>query len=94
MTVGFIVFFVAVTIGGFVQGQSWQIGMNEVNVLPTLKLWNIVRGVAGGLIYASAWIQAYQIWRSYRADVVAFVKRRIRKDAATAMPSETYEAEA
>lgn len=88
VTVGFIVFFVAVTIGGFVQGQGWQIGINEVNVLPTLKLWNIVRGVAGGLIYASAWVQAYQIWRSYKSDTAAFTRRRILRDVATAEPSE------
>ena len=35
--------------------------MPEVNVLPSLYVWNIMRAVAGGMIYASAWLQIFNV---------------------------------
>ena len=55
-------FFIAMTIGGFVQGQSWLNGQCPRSTsCRCCSLWNMVRGVAGVMIYASAWIQGYNI---------------------------------
>lgn len=61
VTVGFTAFLVSLTIAGFLQGQSWLNGVPEVLVLPSLHIWNILRGIAGGMIYASAWLQLTNI---------------------------------
>ena len=62
------------------QGQGWLAGQPEVNVLPALRLWNIVRAVAGGMIYAAAWIQIYNLVRTYVSDTSAKRRRRAAED--------------
>ena len=85
MTFGFLLFFTAVTIAAFVQGQGWLSGQPEVNILPSLRLWNIARAVAGGMIYAAGLIQAYNIVRTYLTDTHAKWRRRSREDALSSM---------
>lgn len=89
VTLGFSLFFTSLTIVAFIQGQGWQNGLNEVNVLPMLTLWNEVRAVAGSMIWASAWLQAISI---ILTAVVATRVKRVRqgiKDAKTALPQGT-----
>ena len=87
VTFGFLLFFTAVTIAGFVQAHSWANGVPEVNVLPQLRVWNVVRMIAGVMIYASAWIQAYNILRvlvsdtSRKASRVAVAENRAALEA-------------
>ncbi|MHB0867503.1 MAG: cbb3-type cytochrome c oxidase subunit I [Thermoleophilia bacterium] len=81
VTGGFLLMFFSLTIAGFVQGQNWEIGVNEVMVLPQLRFWNILRAVAGGMIYASAWIQAVNIGLTYFTDTSKVVSRRSRRDS-------------
>ena len=85
VTFGFLLFFTAVTIAAFVQGQGWLSGQPEVNILPSLRLWNIARAVAGGMIYAAGLIQAYNIVRTYLTDTHAKWRRRSREDALSSM---------
>jgi len=80
VTFGFLLFFTAVTIAAFVQGQGWLAGEPEVNVLPALRLWNIVRALAGGMIYAAAWIQIYNLVRTYVSDTSAIRRRHAAED--------------
>jgi cbb3-type cytochrome c oxidase subunit I len=85
VTGGFTLFFVAVTIGGYVQGQGWNAGLPEINVLPALTMWNIIRGIAGVMIYASAWIQGYQVLRTYLSDTRARASRAVVADTKSAL---------
>ena len=57
VTVGFLAFLLALFIAGFLQGQNWLNGVPEVLVLPQLHIWNIMRAVAGGMIYFAGWLQ-------------------------------------
>lgn len=92
VTFGFLLFFTSVTIAGFLQGQSWQNGTPEVNVLPQLRIWNITRMIAGGMIYTSAWIQAYNVLRvlvtdtSRKATRTATAENRAALGASPAQP--------
>jgi cytochrome c oxidase cbb3-type subunit I len=85
VTFGFLIFFVAVTIGAFVQGQGWMSGVPEVNTLPSLKLWNIFRALGGGMIYAAGITQAYNVLRTYVTDTNAVRRRRSVKDNASSV---------
>jgi cbb3-type cytochrome c oxidase subunit I len=85
VTVGFTLFFTAMLVAGFIQSQGWNAGLPEVNVLPALHIWNIVRGVAGVMIYASAWIQGYQILRTYVSDTHARALKLVTADAESAL---------
>ena len=85
VTAGFLIFFTAMTIAGFLQGQAWMIGTPEINTIALIKPWNVVRGVAGMMIYASAWIQAYNILRTVLSDSSAAHHTAAAADAASAL---------
>lgn len=85
VTVGFLLFFTTLTIAAFIQGQNWLNGVNEVLVLPMLRLWNIVRAIAGGMIYAAAWIQLYIILMTIFTDTRAIVAKRVARDASSGL---------
>ena len=80
ITFGFLLFFTAVTVAAFVQGQGWLTGQPEVNLLPSLRIWNIVRALSGGMIYAAAWIQIYNLVRTYVSDTSAKRRRHAFED--------------
>jgi cbb3-type cytochrome c oxidase subunit I len=84
VTGGWIIFFTSLTIAGFIQGQAWMQGVPETNVLPMLLPWNIVRAVAGIMIYSAAWIQGYNIFRSVTADTSKAHEIAVARDAASA----------
>jgi len=81
VTVGFVSFFIALVIGGFLQGQNWLNGIPEVLVLPQLRPWNIMRAVAGGMIYASAWLQLVNVLLTVVTDTRAREARIAIADA-------------
>jgi cbb3-type cytochrome c oxidase subunit I len=68
ITVGFLGFFWALTIAGFVQGQAWLRGIPEVNVIPFLRPYYAARAVSGALIVASGLVQAYNIYMTVKTD--------------------------
>ncbi len=81
VTFGFIGFFTTLTIGGFIQGQSWLNGIPEVLVLPKLRLWNEIRAVTGGMMYASGILQLYLVIMTYFVNTTKHVRRRAAWDA-------------
>ncbi len=66
--VGFSGFFWALTIAGIIQGQSWQQGIPEENVLPELQIWFILRAISGFLIVLSGFVQMFNIIMTVRTD--------------------------
>lgn len=88
VTIGFIAFFIAMTISAFVQGQGWLAGQPEVNILNQLHLWNIMRAVSGGMIYTAAWVQLINIALTLFRDTRAREARLTQGDALAAHPSE------
>jgi cytochrome c oxidase cbb3-type subunit I len=85
VTIGFLAFLLSLTIAGFIQGQGWMNGQPEVVLLPSLHVWNIMRAVAGGMIYASAWLQIVNIGLTVFVDTRARQKRVAEKDARSAL---------
>jgi cytochrome c oxidase cbb3-type subunit I len=85
VTVGWMVMLIALSGGAFVQGQGWMTGLNEVLILPSLRFWNSWRGIAGGMIFTSALIQAYNVFMTVVTDTNAVATRRARVDAASAL---------
>jgi len=83
VTFGFLLFFAAVTTAAFIQGQGWLSGVPEVNVLSSLRLWNILRGLAGGLIFSSGIIQVVNVAMTAAVDTNARWRRRARRDVAS-----------
>jgi cbb3-type cytochrome oxidase subunit 1 len=81
VTVGFLFFFLSLTIGAFVQGQGWMMSQPEVNVLPQIRIWYQMRALAGGMIYASAWIQLYNVIQTYRVRTSNTMTARTRRDS-------------
>jgi cbb3-type cytochrome c oxidase subunit I len=68
ITVGFLGFFWALTIAGFVQGQAWLRGIPEVNVIPFLRPYYMARAISGALIVSSGIVQAYNIYMTVKTD--------------------------
>ncbi|GIV78034.1 MAG: hypothetical protein KatS3mg050_2428 [Litorilinea sp.] len=68
ITIGFLGFFWALTIAGFIQGQSWLRGIPEVNVIPLLRPYFMARAVFGAMIVLSGIVQAYNIYRTATTD--------------------------
>lgn len=64
IVIGFLGFFWALTIAGFIQGQSWLRGIPEVNVIPMLRPYYMARAVFGALIVLSGIVQAYNIFKT------------------------------
>ena len=59
--IGFSGFFWALTIAGILQGQAWQRGIPEENVLPQLQIWFVIRAISGALIVISGFVQMFNI---------------------------------
>jgi cbb3-type cytochrome c oxidase subunit I len=85
VTFGFVIFFFALVVGAFIQGQGWMIGQPEVNILPTLRLWNVFRAVGGAMIYLAGFIQLYVIVRTYLSDPRIRRLRRGHKENTSAL---------
>lgn len=85
ITLGFLAFFTTLFVAAFVQGQSWLNGTPEVLVLPKLRLWNMLRAISGGLIFATAWIQLINVLLTYFTDTHKVVARRAAADAHSAI---------
>lgn len=87
VTLGFLVFFASLVIGAFIQGQGWLTGLNEITVLPSLRIWNLWRGVGCGMIYVAGLLQAYNIAMTYFTDPGEVHRRRVARDSASALGS-------
>jgi cytochrome c oxidase cbb3-type subunit 1 len=74
--IGFTGFFVVLTIAGLIQGQAWEQGQPEVNVLPMIRPYYIARGSFGMMIVISGLIQIYNIWMTVRSDTSSRVRER------------------
>jgi cbb3-type cytochrome oxidase subunit 1 len=82
IVVGFLGFFWALTIAGFVQGQSWLRGIPEVNVIPMLRPYFMARAVSGALIVISGLIQAFNIFKTVTTDT----RRIVQTEMSEALP--------
>jgi cbb3-type cytochrome c oxidase subunit I len=91
VSVGFIVMFIALSGGAFLQGQGWMAGLPEVNVLPSLRFWNLWRGISGGMIFSAGLVQAYNVVMTLATDTRAVAARRSRKDSLSALETPAAE---
>lgn len=71
IVIGFLGFFWALTIAGFIQGQSWLRGIPEINVVPLLRPYFMARAVFGAMIVTSGIVQAYNIYKTVTTDTQA-----------------------
>jgi len=67
--VGFIFFFLAMTIVGLVANSNWWTHINVVETLVTLKVHFIFRAMAGGVVVLAAFVFAYNI-------IMTFIRSR------------------
>lgn len=67
--IGFISFFLAMTIAGLVANSNWWEHINVVETLVTLKVHFIFRAMAGGVVVLAAFIFAYNL-------VMTFIRAR------------------
>jgi cytochrome c oxidase cbb3-type subunit I/II len=67
--VGFIFFFLAMTITGLVANSNWWVHINVVETLVTLKIHFIFRAMAGGVVVLGAFIFAFNI-------IMTFIRSR------------------
>lgn len=79
ITIGFIGFFLVLTMVGFIQGQMWAQGVPEVNLLPVIHPYFVGRAVFGAMIVISGFIQAYNIWMTIRVDTRARSRQAVRQ---------------
>lgn len=59
--VGFILFFLSMTVAGLAANSNWWQHINPVETLPTLRDYFIWRAMAGGIVVVAAFIFAYNI---------------------------------
>jgi len=67
--VGFIFFFLAMTIAGLVANSNWWEHINVVETLVTLKVHFVWRAIAGGVVVLGAFIFSYNL-------IMTFIKAR------------------
>lgn len=67
--IGFIFFFLAMTIAGLVANSNWWEHINVIETLVTLKVHFIWRAIAGGVVVLGAFIFAYNL-------IMTFIKAR------------------
>ncbi len=65
VTIGFTGFFTVLTFASFVQAQPWMHGVPVVNTVVYLRPHYIMRAFFGGMIWSSAFVQAYNIIRTF-----------------------------
>ncbi|MCB0186937.1 MAG: cbb3-type cytochrome c oxidase subunit I, partial [Caldilineaceae bacterium] len=82
IVIGFLGFFWALTIAGFIQGQSWLRGVPEVNVLPLIRPYFMARAIFGAMIVLSGIVQAFNIYRTVNTDT----SHRLHMEIADALP--------
>ena len=85
VTVGWSLMLLALSGGAFVQGQGWLTGANEVVILPSLRFWNLWRGVAGGFIFTSGLMQALNIVMTVIKPTRDLAAKRARADSRSAL---------
>ncbi|MCA9986156.1 MAG: cbb3-type cytochrome c oxidase subunit I [Anaerolineales bacterium] len=82
IVIGFLGFFWALTIAGFIQGQAWLRGIPEVNVIPFLRPYYMGRAIFGAMIVFSGAIQAYNIFKTVTTDT----RHSLRMELQAALP--------
>ena len=82
IVIGFLGFFWALTIAGFIQGQAWLRGIPEVNVIPFLRPYYMARAIFGAMIVLSGIVQAYNIYQTVYADT----RHTLHMDLIDALP--------
>ena len=65
---GFAIFFLALTFAGFIQGQEWERGIPQANVLEQLAPWFMSRAIGGTLIISSGILFAINIFMTVFTD--------------------------
>ena len=65
-SVGFTLFFLAMTIAGLIANADWWSHINVVESLPALRIPYIVRAVSGGLVVVAAYMVAINVIMSFR----------------------------
>ena len=85
VTVGWSLMLLALSGGAFVQGQGWLTGANEVVILPSLRLWNLWRGVAGGFIFTAGIMQAINIVMTAISPTRDIAAKHARADSRSAL---------
>ncbi|WP_029915749.1 cbb3-type cytochrome c oxidase subunit I [Pelobacter seleniigenes] len=60
-TIGFSVFFLAMTIAGLVANSSWWVHVDLVATLPMLRPHFIIRAIGGGMVVLGAWVYAFNL---------------------------------
>ncbi len=87
IVIGFLGFFWALTIAGFVQGQAWLRGIPEVNVIPYLRPYYMARAIFGAMIVLSGIVQAYNIYKTVTTDT----SHSTRMELLEALPDQDME---
>ena len=66
-SIGFIFFFLAMTVAGLQQNANWWNHINVVETLPTVKIWFVIRAISGGTVVLAAFVFAtvllLTVWR-------------------------------
>ena len=78
IVIGFLGFFWALTIAGFIQGQAWLRGIPEVNVIPFLRPYYMARAIFGAMIVFSGMIQAFNIYKTVTTDTRHALRMELR----------------
>ena len=63
--IGFILFFLAMTIAGLVANSAWWQHMSVQPVLQFLQFWYILRAMGGGMVVVAGYIFAYNTIRTF-----------------------------
>ena len=61
-------FFMVLTAGGLVQGNSWLNGETVYRTLPMIHIYFILRAAVGVLIIGASFIGLYNVIRTIRGD--------------------------
>ena len=82
IVIGFLGFFWALTIAGFIQGQAWMRGVPEINALPMIQPFFMARAIFGAMIVLSGIVQAFNIYKTVRTDT----RHAVRVELMEALP--------
>jgi len=64
-SIGFLLFFLAMTIAGLIANANWWAHINVVETLPTLRIPFVFRAITGGLVVVAAFMVAINVFMTF-----------------------------
>ncbi len=91
-SIGVLLFFLAMTIAGFVANANWWTHINVVETLPPLRIPYILRAITGGMVVVAAYMVAINVIMTFiKGRALLPVEERARPEGIKVIPHSEFQ---